>query len=171
MTAISGTGPAYLFYLVEAMIDAGILLGLPRATATELIVQTASVRRSCCATRASTPGAARGGDLAGRDHGSAIRLLEEGKVRAAFLAALEAARDRSARSPRPASTEHGAACRSAGVGPAGRPLTGGRPRSQAACPRRRPTAFESTYEGEQGRSEEQWRAWLTRPTGARLSRR
>ena len=28
-----------------------------------------------------------------------------------------------------------------------------------------PAAFESTYEGEQGRSEEEWRAWLTRPTG------
>ena len=38
---MSGSGPAYFFFLVEAMIDAGILLGLPRATATELIVQTA----------------------------------------------------------------------------------------------------------------------------------
>jgi GNAT superfamily N-acetyltransferase len=28
-----------------------------------------------------------------------------------------------------------------------------------------PAAFESTYEGEQGRSEKEWRAWLTRPTG------
>ena len=28
-----------------------------------------------------------------------------------------------------------------------------------------PAAFESTYEGEQGRPEEHWRQWLTRPTG------
>ena len=41
VTALSGTGPAYFFYLVEAMIDAGILLGLPRAVAADLIVQTA----------------------------------------------------------------------------------------------------------------------------------
>jgi len=41
VTALSGSGPAYFFYLVEAMIDAGILLGLPRAVAAELIVQTA----------------------------------------------------------------------------------------------------------------------------------
>src|SRR5581483_7885896 len=41
VTALSGSGPAYFFYLVEAMIDAGILLGLPRAIAAELIVQTA----------------------------------------------------------------------------------------------------------------------------------
>ena len=30
-TALSGSGPAYFFYLVEAMVDAGILLGMPRA--------------------------------------------------------------------------------------------------------------------------------------------
>src|SRR2546423_14981875 len=41
VTALSGSGPAYFFFLVEAMIDAGILLGLPRALAAELIVQTA----------------------------------------------------------------------------------------------------------------------------------
>src|SRR5215213_10685891 len=40
VTAISGSGPAYIFYVVEAMIEAGVLLGLPRATATELVVQT-----------------------------------------------------------------------------------------------------------------------------------
>src|SRR5918993_105997 len=34
VTAISGTGPAYVFYVVEAMIEAGVHLGLPRATAT-----------------------------------------------------------------------------------------------------------------------------------------
>ena len=41
VTALSGSGPAYFFFLVEAMIDAGILLGLPRAVAAELIVQSA----------------------------------------------------------------------------------------------------------------------------------
>ena len=40
VTAISGTGPAYLFFVVEAMIEAGVHLGLPRATASELVVQT-----------------------------------------------------------------------------------------------------------------------------------
>ena len=40
VTAISGSGPAYIFYVVEAMIEAGVVLGLPRATATELVVQT-----------------------------------------------------------------------------------------------------------------------------------
>src|SRR5882672_6524083 len=41
VTALSGSGRAYFYYLVEAMTDAGILLGLPRAAAHDLIVQSA----------------------------------------------------------------------------------------------------------------------------------
>src|SRR5439155_681041 len=41
VTALSGSGPAYFYFLVEAMTDAGILLGLPRQAAHDLIVQTA----------------------------------------------------------------------------------------------------------------------------------
>jgi len=41
VTALSGSGPAYFFFLVEAMIDAGILLGLPRAVSADLIIQSA----------------------------------------------------------------------------------------------------------------------------------
>lgn len=40
VTAVSGSGPAYFFLAVEAMIDAGVALGLTRATARELVVQT-----------------------------------------------------------------------------------------------------------------------------------
>lgn len=40
-TALSGSGPAYFYFLVEAMTDAGILLGLPRAQAHDLIVEAA----------------------------------------------------------------------------------------------------------------------------------
>jgi hypothetical protein len=39
-TAISGSGPAYIFYVAEALADAGVLLGLPRAVATALATQT-----------------------------------------------------------------------------------------------------------------------------------
>ena len=41
VTALSGSGPAYFFYLVESMIDAGVLLGVPRHTAADLVVQAA----------------------------------------------------------------------------------------------------------------------------------
>ena len=45
VTALSGSGPAYFYFLVEAMIDAGILLGIPRTVAADLLVQTALARR------------------------------------------------------------------------------------------------------------------------------
>ena len=54
VTAICGSGPAYLFFVVESMIEAGVHLGLPRATATELVVQTMSAPPSCCARPVST---------------------------------------------------------------------------------------------------------------------
>jgi pyrroline-5-carboxylate reductase len=49
VTAVSGSGPAYFFYLMEAMIDAGEALGLDRATASALTLQTAlgAARMAC----------------------------------------------------------------------------------------------------------------------------
>lgn len=103
VTAISGSGPAYIFYVVEAMIEAGVLLGLPRDTATELVVQTlygaATMIRetghhpTVLREQVSSPG---GTSVA------ALRALEDHKVRAAFLTAMEAAAIRSRElSPRP----------------------------------------------------------------------
>jgi pyrroline-5-carboxylate reductase len=97
VTAISGSGPAYLFFVVESMIEAGVHLGLPRATATELVVQTVVGSAKMLRETGSHPVVLReqvtspGGTTA-----AALRELEIHKVRAAFLAAMEAARDRSA---------------------------------------------------------------------------
>src|ERR671919_646059 len=96
VTAISGTGPAYVFYVVEAMIEAGVHLGLPRATATELVVQTVVGSAKLLRETGEHPTVLReqvtspAGTTA-----AAVRILEEGRVRADFLAAIEAARDRS----------------------------------------------------------------------------
>jgi pyrroline-5-carboxylate reductase len=96
VTALSGSGPAYFFYLVEAMIDAGILLGLPRAVAAELIVQTAVGSAKMLRESNEHPVVLREAVMspAGTTI-SAIRVMEDHGVRAAMLAALEAARDRS----------------------------------------------------------------------------
>ena len=96
VTALSGSGPAYFYYLVEAMIDAGILLGLPRATAHELIVQSAIGAAVMLRDSGEHPVKLREAvtSPAGTTI-SAIRELERHGVRAALLAALEAARDRS----------------------------------------------------------------------------
>lgn len=96
VTALSGSGPAYFFYLVEAMTDAGILLGLPRQVAYDLIVQTAI--GSAILMRESGEHPVKLREAVSSPAGttiSAIRELEKHGVRAAFLAALEAARDRA----------------------------------------------------------------------------
>ncbi|HEY6934798.1 MAG TPA: pyrroline-5-carboxylate reductase [Marmoricola sp.] len=96
VTAISGSGPAYLFFVVEAMIDAGVLLGLPRSTATDLVVQTVVGSAMLLRETGEHPTVLRervtspGGTTA-----AAVRQLEDHKVRAAFITAIEAARDRS----------------------------------------------------------------------------
>jgi pyrroline-5-carboxylate reductase len=96
VTALSGSGPAYFYLLVEAMTDAGILLGLPRQVAHDLIVQTAI--GSAIMLRDSGEHPVKLREAVTSPAGttiSAIRELENHGVRAAFLAALEAARDRA----------------------------------------------------------------------------
>ncbi|MDQ1703905.1 MAG: pyrroline-5-carboxylate reductase [Frankiaceae bacterium] len=96
VTALSGSGPAYFFFLVEAMIDAGILLGLPRAVAAELIVQTAVGSAIMLRESGEHPVQLREAVTSpGGTTIAAIRELENHGVRAALLSALEAARDRS----------------------------------------------------------------------------
>jgi pyrroline-5-carboxylate reductase len=96
VTAISGSGPAYIFFVVESMIEAGVHLGLPRGTATDLVVQTLVGSAKMLRETGTHPTVLReqvtspAGTTA-----SAIRELEVHRVRAAFLSALEAARDRS----------------------------------------------------------------------------
>ncbi|HVN13897.1 MAG TPA: pyrroline-5-carboxylate reductase [Kineosporiaceae bacterium] len=96
VTAISGSGPAYIFFVVEAMIEAGVLLGLPRATATELVVQTLYGAATMLKETGQHPTVLR--EQVSSPAGTtvaALRQLEDHKVRAAFLTAMEAARDRS----------------------------------------------------------------------------
>jgi len=97
VTALSGSGPAYFFFLVEAMIDAGILLGLPRTVAADLIVQTAVGAAVMLRDSGEHPVQLR--EAVTSPAGTtiaAVRELEKHGVRAALLAAIEAARDRSA---------------------------------------------------------------------------
>ncbi len=96
VTALSGSGPAYLFYVVESMIEAGVHLGLPRSTAAELAVQTVYGAAKMLRETGEHPTVLRENvtSPAGTT-AAAVRRLEEHKVRAAFLVALEAARDRS----------------------------------------------------------------------------
>jgi pyrroline-5-carboxylate reductase len=97
VTALSGSGPAYFFFLVEAMIDAGILLGLPRELAAQLIVQTAIGSAKMLRDSGEHPVQLREAVTSpGGTTIAAIRELEIHGVRAAMLAAVEAACLRSA---------------------------------------------------------------------------
>jgi pyrroline-5-carboxylate reductase len=96
VTALSGSGPAYFFFLVEAMIDAGILLGLPRTLAADLIVQTALGAAVMLRDSGEHPVQLREAVTSpGGTTIAAIRELERHGVRAALIAAIEAAHARS----------------------------------------------------------------------------
>ena len=96
VTALSGSGPAYFFFLVEAMIDAGILLGLPRTVSAELIIQSAVGSAKMLRESGEHPVMLREAVTSpGGTTIAAIRELETHGVRAALLAAIEAAALRS----------------------------------------------------------------------------
>jgi pyrroline-5-carboxylate reductase len=96
-TALSGSGPAYVYFLVEAMVDAGILLGMPRGTALEMVIQAVYGAATMLRESGEHPVILREAVTSpGGTTISAIRELERHGVRAAFLAAIEAARDRGA---------------------------------------------------------------------------
>ncbi|HYX89722.1 MAG TPA: pyrroline-5-carboxylate reductase [Gaiellaceae bacterium] len=96
VTAVSGSGPAYFALLAEAMIEAGILLGLSREVSTQLVVQTMLGTARLLRDEHIHPVELReqvtspGGTTI-----RAIRELERAGVRAAFLNAIQAAMERS----------------------------------------------------------------------------
>jgi pyrroline-5-carboxylate reductase len=95
VTAVSGSGPAYFALLAEAMIEAGILLGLSREDTTELVVQTMLGTAKLLRDEKMHPVELR--EMVTSPGGTtirAIRELEQAGVRAAFLNAIQAAMDR-----------------------------------------------------------------------------
>jgi pyrroline-5-carboxylate reductase len=96
VTAVSGSGPAYFALLAEAMIEAGILLGLSREVSTELVVQTMLGTAKLLRDEEMHPVELR--EMVTSPGGTtirAIRELERAGVRAAFLNAIQAAMERS----------------------------------------------------------------------------
>lgn len=97
VTAVSGSGPAYVFLVAEALVEGGVQAGLPREVATELAVQTLYGSAKLLRESGERPGTLRervtspGGTTA-----AGLRALEDRAVRSAFMAAVEAAALRSA---------------------------------------------------------------------------
>lgn len=115
VTAVSGSGPAYFFLMVEALIDAGVDAGLPRSQATDLVAQTMAGSAAMLLDRldqAASAGGATGASSAsamdttpaqlratvtspGGTTAAGLRELERGGLRAAVAKAVEAAKSRS----------------------------------------------------------------------------
>jgi pyrroline-5-carboxylate reductase len=96
VTAVSGSGPAYFALLAEAMIEAGILLGLSREVTTQLVVQTMLGTAKLLRDEHMHPVELREAVTSpGGTTIRAIRELEQAGVRAAFLNAIQAAMERS----------------------------------------------------------------------------
>ncbi|MEJ4112948.1 pyrroline-5-carboxylate reductase [Corynebacterium kroppenstedtii] len=96
-TAVSGSGPAYFFLVLEAMTDAGVNLGLPRELARELASQTALGAAMMATQEGADPVQLRANvSSPGGTTSAATRALDENGVRTAFYRAMEACAARSA---------------------------------------------------------------------------
>jgi pyrroline-5-carboxylate reductase len=96
VTGLSGSGPAYVFLLAEALIDAGVLVGLPRTTARDLAIQTLLGSAELLAGSSDGPEAQRAAVTSpGGTTAAALQVLEQRGFRAALIDAVVAATERS----------------------------------------------------------------------------
>jgi pyrroline-5-carboxylate reductase len=96
VTGLSGSGPAYVFLVAEALVEAGVLNGLPRSTANVLAIQTLLGSARLLAESGDSPEALRAAVTSpGGTTAAGLRILENHGVRSAFLEAVTAATERS----------------------------------------------------------------------------
>lgn len=96
VTGLSGSGPAYVFQIIEALSDGGVNVGLPRAVATKLAAQTLVGAAEMLLQTGQHPGELK--DAVTSPGGTTIaglHALERAGLRAALMNAVEAATRRS----------------------------------------------------------------------------
>lgn len=96
VTGLSGSGPAYVYQIIEALSDGGVRMGLPRETATKLAAQTVLGAAQMVLTTAQHPGALK--DAVTSPGGTTIaglHALERGGLRGTLMDAVQAATERA----------------------------------------------------------------------------
>lgn len=95
-TAVSGSGPAYVFLFIEALVDAAVEIGLEREMATGMVLQTLKGSARYAKESGAEPAALRDQVTSrGGTTEAALRELQDAGVRAAFAHAVRAAYDRA----------------------------------------------------------------------------
>jgi pyrroline-5-carboxylate reductase len=96
VTGLSGSGPAYIFLVAEAMIEAGVTAGLPRDVSSQLAIETILGAGKLMAESPETPTELRAQVTSpGGTTAAAVRALEARSVRSAFIEAVLASAERS----------------------------------------------------------------------------
>ncbi len=96
VTGLSGSGPAYVYLVIEALADGGVAAGLPRALAAQLAVQTVLGAAAMVAETKEHPAVLREAVTSpGGTTAAALRVLESAAVRSAFVEAVGAATEKA----------------------------------------------------------------------------
>jgi pyrroline-5-carboxylate reductase len=96
VTGVSGSGPAYVFLVAEALIDAGVAMGLTREVSRSLVVATLAGSAALLDQTGEEPAALRAAVTSpGGTTAAGLRALESRAVRSAFVEAVAAAVERS----------------------------------------------------------------------------
>ena len=95
VTGLTGSGPAYRFLVAEALMDAGVVAGLPRATSEEMVAQLLVGSAALLAERGKPADLRAMVTSPGGTTAAGVRVLEERSVRAALIDAVQAATERS----------------------------------------------------------------------------
>ena len=102
VTGLAGSGPAYMFLIAEALIDAGVLAGLARSTSESLVTQLFLGSAEMLSQRGDPAGLRAQVTSPGGTTAAGLKVLEDHAVRAALQSAVMAAAERSRELGRPA---------------------------------------------------------------------